>query len=241
LGSAAQYLTEAGVEFRQIDLYSQTPAQLPLEQSAGLLILGGAMSANDSDQYPFLAVELDWIRQAIDIELPTLGICLGAQLMAKALGAKVFRNPVKEIGWYQIEMLGPWQSDPLFCDCQPRETVFQWHGDTFDLPQGSVHLSQTTQCCNQVFRMGPSAYAVQFHVEMTPSLMAKWLSEPGFAAELRALPHIDPEAIRRLAPARFPAMNSLSRRVLGRFAAMCRNAEGRMRKAEGDARGDSPR
>jgi GMP synthase (glutamine-hydrolysing) len=222
LGSATDYFAQAGVEWRQINLFSQVPQELPLDQAAGLVILGGPMSANDTGEYPFLCVELDWIRRALDIELPTLGICLGAQLMAKALGAKVYRNPVKEIGWYEIELLGPWLSDPIFFDCQPRETVFQWHGDTFDLPAGATHLARTPHCDRQVFRVGTSAYGVQFHVEMTLALLEDWLSEPGFEAELGGLPYIDPALIRRRAPDRFPAMNPLSRRVLGRFAEMSR-------------------
>jgi GMP synthase (glutamine-hydrolysing) len=222
LGSAADYFAQAGVEFRQIDLFSQVPRELPLDQAAGLVILGGPMSANDAEAYPFLRVELDWIRRAIDAELPTLGICLGAQLMAKALGAKVYRNPVKEIGWYEIELLGPWASDPLFFDCRPRETVFQWHGDTFDLPAGAIHLARTPQCDKQVFRVGASAYAVQFHVEMAPALLEDWLAAPGFEEELAGLPHIDPAAIRRAAPERFPAIAPLSQRVLCRFAEMSR-------------------
>jgi GMP synthase (glutamine-hydrolysing) len=222
LGSAAEYFSQAGVEICQIDLFSYIPREVPLDEAAGLLILGGPMSVNDTDIYPFLRVELDWIRRAIDIGLPTLGICLGAQLMAKALEAKVYRNSVKEIGWYEIELLGPWLSDPLFFDCQPRETVFQWHGDTFDLPAGATHLARTPQCANQVFRVGTSAYGVQFHVEMTPALLEDWLSAPDFQEELSRLPDIDPAMIRHRAMDRFPVIAPLSRRVLGRFAEMSR-------------------
>ena len=155
LGSAAEYFAQAGVEFHQIDLFSQTPRELPLQEASGLVILGGPTNANDTFQYPFLSVELDWIRRAIDSQLPRWVSAWGRQLMAKALGAKVFRNPVKEIGWYQIELLGPWASDPLFFDCQPRETVFQWHGDTFDLPAGAPISPAPPAVKTRSFGLGP--------------------------------------------------------------------------------------
>lgn len=226
LGSVAGVLADAGLEYRSIDLFQDVPRSLPLDQAAGLVVLGGPMSANDVQQYPFLAVELDWIRRAADTQVPTLGICLGAQLLAKALGEKVYPNPVKEIGWYRVELLPSAFEDALFRGSQSTETVFQWHGDTFDLPSGAVHLAQSEQCVNQAFRMGSCVYGLQFHVEMTPEIMAEWFKAPDLSDDLGNLRYIDPQAIRAAAPTRFPAMNALSSRLLTRFAGLCQQRNG---------------
>jgi GMP synthase-like glutamine amidotransferase len=222
IGSLEQVLARAGVPQVSVDLFAEIPASLPLHQAAGLVILGGPMNVDEADAHPFLLPELDWIREAVDRELPTLGICLGAQLLAKALGKRVFRNPVKEIGWYEVELLPAAHDDRLFGGRGPVETVFQWHGDTFDLPDGAVHLARGRSCSSQAFRVGRSAYGVQFHVEMTPELIDEWLEEPHFSAEVAALEYIDPAAIRAQIPERIGAMDSFSQCLLERFAAWCR-------------------
>ena len=163
------------VEFRQIDLFSQVPERLPLDQAAGPGDTRRPDEPNDSDKYPFLQVELDWIRRAIDGELPTLGICLGAQLMAKALGAKVYRNPVKEIGWYEIEMSWPLaERSASFSIAGRGRPSSSGTAIRSTCPRGG-HSRRTTHCGNQVFRLGPRPTRVQFHVEMTPALMEQWL------------------------------------------------------------------
>ena len=133
---------------------STSPAQ------AGLVVLGGPMNVDEIDAYPWLVDEVRWIRQAVEAELPVLGICLGAQLLAKALGAKVTANPVKEIGWYELELTAAAADDPLFGGCGPRHLVFQSHGDTFALPDGAVHLARGELCENQAFRFGRSAWGL---------------------------------------------------------------------------------
>lgn len=215
-------MTGTGVPKVSVDLFAETPKVLPLDAAAGLVILGGPMNVDEVETYPFLLTELDWIRQAVDRELPLLGICLGAQLLAKALGNRVYHNPVKEIGWYEVELLPAARDDRLFGGRGPVETVFQWHGDTFDLPEGAVHLARSASCPSQAFRVGQSAYGVQFHVEMTPRLIDEWLEEPHFSAEVAALDYIDPAAIRAQVPRRIAAMNSFSGCLLGRFAECCR-------------------
>ncbi len=219
LGSVASLLEQADLAYQYVDLFAEVPARLPLADSAGLIVLGGPMSANDAREHPFLSPELDWIAAAVDAQVPTLGICLGAQLLAKALGQPVYPNRVQEIGWHQIEVLPAAAGDRLFGRCGPQETVFQWHGDTFDLPPGAVHLARSERCPHQAFRYGSSAYGVQFHVEMTPEIMAEWLAEPALHSQLGA--GVDPQAMRAAAASEFPAMNSLSGRLLSAFAALC--------------------
>ena len=220
-GSLESYLADAGVECRYFDLFWETPRQLPLQDAAALVVMGGPMGVDDVEQYPFLDAEVKWIQEAVERQLPTLGICLGSQLLAKAMGARVYPNRVKEIGWYSLKMLPETARDRLFTDCQRTETVFQWHGDTFDLPLDAVHLAQSTRCKHQAFRVGPSAWGLQFHIEMTPDMVDSWLSEPLNCGEVAQLDYIDPAAIRAATSSEFPKMQQLGRRVLSRFAAVC--------------------
>lgn len=221
LGSVAGFLAEEEMVCRDFDLFADVPARLPLEESSGLIVLGGPMSANDTEEYPFLEPELDWIREAVEAQVPILGICLGAQLLAKALGKKVYPNRVPEIGWYEIEVLPSAAADRLFGTCDAAETVFQWHGDTFDLPPGAVHLALSRACRHQAFRFGRTAWGLQFHIEMTPAVIDTWLSEAENRRELAGLDYIDPRAIAAQTPQMMPAMQALGDRVLPRFVSLC--------------------
>jgi GMP synthase (glutamine-hydrolysing) len=187
---------------------------------AGLVVMGGPMNVDETDRFGFLATEVKWLAQAADAGLPTLGICLGAQLLAKALGATVYKNQVQEIGWYDLELLRQAHEDALFAGSRACETVFQWHGDTFDLPPGAVSLARTATCEQQAFRYG-GAYGIQFHLEMTAEMVEDWLSEPEMCGELKTAPHVDPLEIHRQAPINLAEMAPLAHRVFGRFAGMC--------------------
>ena len=209
------------MDVRQFDLFEALPDRLPWMETAGLIVLGGTISANDGDRFAFLLAELDWIREAIRRHVPMLGICLGAELLAKALGAAVYRNTQPEIGWRQVELLPPAAEDRLFRDRSARETVFHWHGDTFDLPAGAVHLAQSPSCRQQAFRYGATAYGLQFHVEMVPDLMELWLRGFDAGAVFPAGSDSHPAAIRAAAAGAFPAMSSFSQCLLARFAVMC--------------------
>jgi GMP synthase (glutamine-hydrolysing) len=219
-GTLETALTRAGLDVRYVDLFQETPPSLPLDQASGLVVLGGPMNVDEVDRYPFLGLDVQCIRQALDIRLPLLGVCLGAQLLAKALGAKVYPNTVKEIGWYQLDWLPAAADDPLFAQ-SGATTVYQSHGDTFDLPQGAVLLAQGASCRNQAFRWGQNAYGLQFHIEMTAAMIEQWLSEGEQSGELAALEHISPQAIRQQTPRLLPDMQRLAADVFHRFAQMC--------------------
>jgi len=222
MGSIAQVLAEAGLAPRQLDLFETVPQEPPWDEAAGLIVLGGSMSANDGQKFPFLVAELDWLREALQRNLPTLGICLGAQLLAKALGSAVYRSPQREIGWYRIDLLRDAAEDRLFHGRAPTETVFHWHNDTFDLPAGAVHLAQSAACRHQAFRFGESAYGLQFHVEMVPALMDLWLRKVTDGRSWCNPDEVDVAVIRSAAVAAFAPMNSFSACVLGRFAELCK-------------------
>jgi GMP synthase-like glutamine amidotransferase len=219
-GTLENALTAAGLEVRYVDLFRDVPDKLPLDDASGLVVLGGPMNADEVDRYPFLKLDVQWIQQAIEAKLPLLGICLGAQLLAKALGARVYKNPVKEIGWYPIEWLPAAGDDPLFAR-HGTATVFQWHGDTFDLPQGAVWLARGSSCHHQAFRWGTNAYGLQFHIEMTAAMIDDWLNKGQESGELAALDYISPQAIRELTPLFLPPMQQFAADVFGRFARMC--------------------
>ncbi|MCX7428539.1 MAG: type 1 glutamine amidotransferase [Planctomycetia bacterium] len=221
LGILEHVFLDAGLDWRYVDLFDAVSERLDLAGAAGLVVLGGPMSVNDVDANPWLADEVRWIRQAVDAELPVLGICLGAQLLAKSLGAKVRANPVKEIGWYRLELTEEAAGDPLFGGCGARYTVFQSHGDTFALPDGAVHLARGEECENQAFRRGRLAWGLQFHIEMTEAMVREWLDEPGTRRLCAELDYIDPDAIRADTSEALPKMRVLADHILPRFAALC--------------------
>lgn len=166
LGSIEAWLLQNNHELTSTRLYKAE--KLPnLDAFDFLIVLGGPMSVNDEAELPWLADEKVFIRNAIDGNKKVLGICLGAQLIANALGAKVHRNNHKEIGWFPAQGLKSKDSSTFqFPDSMK---VFHWHGDTFELPHGAIHLAQSEACRYQAFQYGHSVIALQFHLEMTPT------------------------------------------------------------------------
>ena len=126
-------------------------------------------------EYPFLEQEERLIRKTLIEEIPMLGICLGAQLLAKTCGARVKKAAHKEIGWYTVNVTKEGLEDSLFAGFSPHMKVFQWHEDTFEIPAGGVLLARGRTCRNQAFKMGRNAYGLQFHVEVTPSMTEEWM------------------------------------------------------------------
>jgi GMP synthase (glutamine-hydrolysing) len=136
------------------------------------------MSVNQTDEYPYLLTEVRLIQQAIDHQIPVLGICLGAQLIAKALGANVKRNGEKEIGWYPVSPTEEGRHDPVMRHFEDKEHIFQWHEDTFKIPANAVRIACSPLCENQAFRYGENVYAFQFHLEVDEPMIERWLRVP---------------------------------------------------------------
>ncbi len=170
---------------------SHARAEAAFEEASGLVVMGGPMSANDDLE--FLGNEMSFIRRAVEDGKAVLGVCLGAQLMAKALGGRVYPNPVKEIGWDTVELTESGEADRLFTGLGKIIPVLQWHGETFDLPPEAVLLASSPACRNQAFRFGKRAWGLQFHVEATGDMVRQWLGEPAMCGDLRwAKDPIDP-------------------------------------------------
>ncbi|YAF94604.1 MAG: glutamine amidotransferase [Nodularia sp. CChRGM 3473] len=159
-----------------------------------LIILGGPIGVYDEQDYPFLRDELHLLEQRLAVDLPTLGICLGAQLMARALGSKVYPGTQKEIGWSCIELSDAGKHSPLVHLATEQTPVLHWHGDTFDLPAGSTHLAATKEYQNQAFSWGKSCIGLQFHLEVTASGLERWFI--GHACEIHATPGVSVESLR---------------------------------------------
>jgi GMP synthase-like glutamine amidotransferase len=172
LGRIEAVLTACGFEIDYADLYAPRAVRVEPAAYHALIFMGGPMSVNDD--LPYLRREEGFIRDAIERGVPVFGVCLGAQLIVHALGAPVGRSPVKEIGWFEIEFTAAAQQDRLFAGLGGRETVFHWHGETFDLPAGAVLLASSERCRNQAFRLGSTVYGLQFHPEVTPEMIADW-------------------------------------------------------------------
>jgi len=137
-----------------------------------LIVMGGPMGVDDESEYPWLKEEKIFIRKAIEDGKTVLGICLGAQLIASALGARVYRNSEREIGWFPVQRTCTDRSQPLSAVLQQTFTVFHWHGDTFELPHGAIRLAESPVCKNQAFFYGKNVLGLQFHLEVTQGSIA---------------------------------------------------------------------
>ncbi len=187
LGTFKEAFTRRGIEVEELKAYE---GEIPETESFDILvILGGPMGAYEEEKYPFLKEEKELIRKALSEGKKVLGICLGAQLIADALGGKVYRGEWgKEIGWKPV-----YPQDHLEILYRDEINVFHWHGDTFELPEGAVRMASSAMYRNQAFRVGNQAVGLQFHMEVTPEGIEKWID--AYREEL-SLENISPDEIR---------------------------------------------
>ncbi len=178
-GVFGEVLAAPGTEVRVTRLHLGDALPAPGETDAALS-MGGPMNVYEEGEYPFLRDETRFLQEAARCDLPVLGICLGAQMIAKAAGAAVTRNEVEEVGWGTVHLTEEGVTDPLFRGLPPVVPVFQWHGDTFGIPAGGALLATGRDCRNQAFRYRRS-YGLQFHLEVDRAMLSDWL--PGLAAE----------------------------------------------------------
>jgi GMP synthase (glutamine-hydrolysing) len=218
LGTLDPLLRDAGFRIKYVNFERHPDVEPSLEGYDGLIVLGGPMNVDEVDKYPNLITELKLIREAVTKEVPILGICLGSQLLAKALGAKVKKNPEKEIGWYEVSPTKEGEVDGLMTNFMKEEKIFQWHGDTFDLPHGAQLLASSPLCKNQAFRYGDNIYGFQFHLEVDKPMIERWLTVPENKKEIEDLNgKIDPDHIKGETPEHISRLNDLSNSVFGNF------------------------
>lgn len=160
-----------------------------------LIVLGGPIGANDDQDYPFLKDEIRIIEYRLQTEKPILGVCLGSQLLARALGARVFEGPAQEIGWAPLALTAEGQRSPLSHLAPTKTSMLHWHGDTFDLPPGAMRLASTPLCENQAFQWGRNILALQFHAEVTRRGLERWFI--GHTCEIRATQSVSVASLRR--------------------------------------------
>ena len=187
-----------------------------LSAYSGVVAMGGPMGVYEEDRYPWLRQEDALLKIAIQQDLPTLGVCLGSQLIAKAAGAEVQPGPRKEIGWYPLTLSPEARQDPLWRSFPPTFEAFEWHGDIFSLPPRAVSLASSELYPHQAFRLGRRVYALLFHLEVTAAMVKTMLDT--FADEVAGVrAYIDPAAIEHDLAARTARLNDLAREFMRGF------------------------
>lgn len=218
LGTLDPLLKDAGFRIRYVN-FGRDAAQRPaLDRYEALIVLGGPMNADQIDRYPNLRTEVELIREAVDRDMSVLGICLGAQLLAKSLGGEVAPNDVREIGWHDVHLTDAGTDDPVLSAFTARQRVFQWHEDGIALPPGCEHLARSDASHVQAFRHGEHAYGFQFHLEVDRSLIERWLTVPANRPMLDAeRGRVEPDRIRADAMHYIEELQALSRETFGRW------------------------
>ena len=179
----APVVEEQGHELHEWSLAWGTPPPAPIDGFDAFLVFGGAMHADQDDRHPWLRDENMLLQALLDRGVPVLGVCLGAQLIAKAAHAPVFAAPEPEIGWHEVETTDAAADDPVFSRLPRRFTAFQWHYYSYRVPAGAVELARS-RVCTQAFRLGDAVWGVQFHPEVTEEQVRSWLAEDGGREEV---------------------------------------------------------
>jgi GMP synthase (glutamine-hydrolysing) len=210
-GIFGEVVADRGHEIEEWSFGWDTPIPKPLDAYGAVLVFGGAMHADQDRHHPWLREETFFLERLLDIHTPVLGICLGAQLLAKAAHAPVYPASDAEIGWYRVELTDEAEGDPVLGRLPRSFDAFQWHYYAHGVPAGAVELARS-DVCTQAFRLGDNAWGVQFHPEVTLSQVEGWVKED------EPLP-VDAEALLAETRARIGDWNALGRDVCGAFLA----------------------
>jgi GMP synthase (glutamine-hydrolysing) len=192
-GLFADVLEQSKISFRTVHLFHDEIPTEDWSEIKALVILGGSLDMEE-ERYPFLRWEKTIIRTALKTGIPMLGISLGAELIAAAAGAEVYRGHIKEIGWLPVSITAEGQVDSIIGYLPEKPIVFQWHTHGFELPKGATKLASSLDYDTQAFKIGKNAYALQFHLEITPTMIDRWLDD--HSKELAGIPYISAPKIR---------------------------------------------
>jgi GMP synthase (glutamine-hydrolysing) len=215
LGAIADVLQTAALAWQYVRVYDGHSVPDSTKGAGGLIIMGGPQTVYQPDRCPYLRDEIALIEEALRENKPILGVCLGSQLLAAALGARVYRNGEREIGWFSIKLGEEAQKDPLMSALPAEFVASHWHSDTFDLPAGAVGLASSDRTPVQAFRYGDRAYGLQFHAEMTEEILTALVEE--FGAGLKRV-GIDGNAVLAESPTHLPSLSSISETMFARWA-----------------------
>jgi GMP synthase (glutamine-hydrolysing) len=201
---------QAGHRLDEWSFAAGRPPPRPLDSYDAVLVFGGAMHADQDAHHPWLLAETMWLQQVLDRRTPVLGVCLGVQLLARAAGAWVARlRPGPEIGWYEVELTDAGAADPVLGALPGRFEALQWHHYTYGVPGGAVELARSA-ACTQAFRLGDACWGVQFHPEVTPAQLERWIGDMDD-------PPLDGDRMRRESPAKIGRWNELGRTLCAAF------------------------
>src|ERR1017187_5504036 len=217
LGTIARAIQNAGVSPRYTRTFEGQPVPKQMGDAAGLIIMGGPQSVYEQDKFPYLRDELRLINDALQQAKPVLGICLGSQLLASALGASVYPARQKEMGWNRVTLADFAVNDSLFAGVQKSFTALHWHGDIFDLPRGATPLASSALTAHQAFRYGKNAYGLLFHIEVTFPQVHRMVET--FSGELQAA-GLNGAAINLNAHAHLATLCKISNSVFARWVAL---------------------
>jgi GMP synthase (glutamine-hydrolysing) len=220
LGLLANVLRELGIHHRYLDLPRGEPPPRDLRGVGGLIVLGGPMAIYEADRHPFLATESALVERALTAGRPVLGICLGAQLIASVLGARVYPGERREVGWAPITLSEDGRDDPVFAVLEPTLTVFHMHGDTYELPADARNLARSALYEQQAFRWGDLVYGLQFHLEFTDTIIQKLVSEPESRAYITGA-GVDPQSLLTDAGAHVRRLGGVVQKLFSGFFSQC--------------------
>lgn len=214
-GLIGEVLRSKGFELEYCHGYLGQEIPETLEAYEALVVMGGPMGVYEADQFPFLKKEMKLIDNALKHEKPILGVCLGSQLLAYVLGAKVYPGKQKEIGWYPVELCPDASGDGLFKNVPASFMGFHWHGDIFDLPAGASCLAKSDLTACQAYRFGLNVYGFLFHMEVSQEMIGKWTER--FREELVGV-KINPEAILKKSAEYLKPLQGIGRAVFTQWA-----------------------
>jgi GMP synthase (glutamine-hydrolysing) len=209
-GVFEEVVQESGHQLEEWSLAWSTPPPRPIDDYGAILVFGGAMHADQDDRHPWLREENMLLQRVLDCHIPTLGVCLGAQLLAKAAHAPVEPASEPEIGWSRIELTQEAEQDPIFSRLPRTFDAFQWHYYTYGIPGGAVELARSS-VCTQAYRLGSSVWGIQFHAEVTGPQVEEWLAD-----ENRESP-VPRDQIAAETREKMSDWNELGRRLCGGF------------------------